>query len=83
MCAPCVMGLVEKSLSRRDFFGVAAGLAVAAAASAQAQRQVAGKAFSNVADLTHVVSPSFPMFPGASPTNKTAETPRLKLPRRT
>ncbi len=67
MCAPCVMGLVEKSLSRRDFFGVAAGLAVAAAASAQAQSQVAGRAFSNVADLTHVVSPSFPMFPGASP----------------
>lgn len=67
MCAPCVMGLVEKSLSRRELLGVAVGMAAVAASSAQAQSQVAGKAFSNVADLTHVVSPSFPMFPGASP----------------
>ncbi|MDX2008434.1 MAG: cyclase family protein [Meiothermus sp.] len=67
MCAPCVMGLVEKCLTRRDFLGMAAGAAVVAATSAQAQTRVQGRYFSNVADLTHVVSPEFPMFPGATP----------------
>ncbi|RIH89486.1 Kynurenine formamidase [Meiothermus luteus] len=67
MCAPHVMSLVERSLSRRELLGLATGLAALAAVSAKAQGQVSGKAFSNVADLTHVASPSFPMFPGARP----------------
>ena len=66
MCAPCVMGLVEKCLTRRDFLGMAAGAAVVAATSAQAQTKVQGRYFSNVADLTHVVSPTFPVYPGAA-----------------
>ncbi len=67
MCAPCVTDLVHKQLSRRELLGMALGAAAVAATSAQAQSRVTGKAFSNVADLTHVVSPSFPMFPGATP----------------
>ncbi|RDI96212.1 cyclase family protein [Meiothermus sp. QL-1] len=66
MCAPHVMSWVERNLSRREVLGLAAGLA-AYASSAQAQGQVAGRAFSNVLDLTHVASPNFPMFPGARP----------------
>ena len=67
MCAPCVMGLVEKCLSRRELLGMAMGAAAVAVTSAKAQGKVAGKAFSNVADLTHVLSEAFPMFPGATP----------------
>jgi kynurenine formamidase len=66
MCAPYVMGLVEQCLSRRDLFRMALGAAAVAAAAGRAQAQVQGKAFSNVADLTHVVSPDFPVFPGAA-----------------
>jgi kynurenine formamidase len=45
---------------------MAMGAAAVAVTSAKAQSKVAGKAFSNVADLTHVVSPSFPVYPGAA-----------------
>lgn len=66
MCAPHVMGLVEQALSRRELFRMALGAAAVATAVGKAQAQVQGKAFSNVADLTHVVSPDFPVFPGAA-----------------
>lgn len=65
MCAPQVMDQVKQALSRRDFLGMAAGIA-AVAASARAQTQVQGRSFGNVADLTHVYGPDFPMFPGAA-----------------
>ncbi|MER3479490.1 MAG: cyclase [Meiothermus sp.] len=61
MCAPQVMEQVKQALSRREFLGLAA----VAAISARAQTQVQGRSFGNVADLTHVYGPDFPMFPGA------------------
>lgn len=66
MCAPQVMDQVKQALSRRDFLGMAAGIAAVAATSARAQTQVQGRSFGNVADLTHVYSPDFPVFPGAA-----------------
>jgi kynurenine formamidase len=61
------MGLVEKSLSRRELLGMAVGAAAVAATSAKAQSRVLGRAYRNVSDLTHVLSESFPMFPGSMP----------------
>jgi len=61
------MEQVRQALSRRDFLSMAAGAVAVAATSARAQTQVQGRSFSNVADLTHVYGPDFPMFPGATP----------------
>jgi kynurenine formamidase len=79
MCSPEVMARVRSAVSRRGFVGGVAGLGAAALAGglarpsgARAARQgatpVAGTvnlpSFAQVVDLTHVVSPDFPMFPG-------------------
>ena len=73
MCAPKVMEYVSKKLSRRDLFKVAAGSAVTATLTSQARAQTAGRtlSFNNLTDLTHTMSPRFPVFPGFEPMNIT------------
>lgn len=68
MCAPCVMNAVQQQISRRGFLGMAAGAAaVAAGASGQAQGFARHMSYANVRDLSHVMSPQFPVFPGFEP----------------
>lgn len=64
MCAPLVMDVVARSLSRRAFLGAGLGLL---AGQALAQAEVPGKAFRQAVDLTHELSPDIPLFPGAEP----------------
>ncbi len=66
MCAPLVMETVAQTVSRRAVLAAGAGLFLAGGL-ARAQAQVQGKAFSRVQDLTHVLSPEIPLFPGAEP----------------
>ncbi|WP_324670065.1 cyclase family protein [Geochorda subterranea] len=75
MCAPSVVEHVASRLSRRELLGAAAG--ALAASLLPASRGVARAAspapatqrlsFENVADLTHVLSPDFPVFPSFEP----------------
>ena len=75
MCAPKVMDYVSRTLSRRDLFraagGVAAGVAAASlphrAYAQSAQNMVSTLSLNNLADLTHTISPRFPVFPGFDP----------------
>lgn len=73
MCAPSVLATLSKRLSRRELFRLAAGAAAVATASALSPRaafaQGAGRTLSltNLADLTHPLSPAFPMWPGNDP----------------
>lgn len=79
MCSPQVLARVQAALDRRSFVGVglaaAGALAVLGIAPRHAgARQASPEAtpvgqpiflgFSNVVDLTHVVSPTFPVYPG-------------------
>jgi kynurenine formamidase len=79
MCSPEVMARVRNAVSRRGLVGGVAGLGAAALAGglarpvgARAARQEATPVvgavglpgFSRVVDLTHVVSPEFPVYPG-------------------
>src|SRR5688572_25378331 len=78
MCVPGCMEAVHATLSRRGFFGgaAAAGFAVTALSSAEAQSKTKAKErkepasaageryFKAVVDLTHTMSPEFPTFFG-------------------
>jgi kynurenine formamidase len=69
MCAPCVIESALAGVSRREALHFAAGLVAGALPSASrslAGEQARGKpviATNNVVDLTHVLSPAFPIFP--------------------
>lgn len=70
MCSPKVISQVQRSLSRRNLLKLGAG-AVAAATlpqtSSRARAQAAGMSLNNIQDLTHTLSPSFPVFPAFEP----------------
>jgi kynurenine formamidase len=84
MCSPWVMEKVKTAarptVSRRGFLGMLGAAAVTGAfapvgcATAQTQptRSVFGSGFA-VQDLTHTVSPEFPVFPGFTPMEITTE----------
>ncbi|MEO1314292.1 MAG: cyclase family protein [Pseudomonadota bacterium] len=64
MCDACVISAVKaEMLSRRKFFGAAAGVATAAAALAAA-RPARADTHSGIMDMTHTLSESFPTFGG-------------------
>ena len=76
MCAPHIMQYVRSRLSRRDLFKLAAGSAATlsagtlAAGLSRAHAQAAPAMtlnIANLADLTHSLSPDFPVFPGFQP----------------
>lgn len=75
MCAPSVIEQVGRQLSRRDLLRATAGMAVGALlamprATARASSSPAGAPrleVNHVADLTHALSPDFPVFPGFEP----------------
>lgn len=75
MCAPSVVEQVRLELSRRDLLKAAAGVAAGAllaGSKASAQTGAAQSAarrleFSQVMDLTHALSPDFPVFPAFEP----------------
>src|SRR5688572_22398232 len=85
MCSPEVMARVRAAISRRGFVGgvAAAGVAALAGGAARPERAlarrqatpVAGRValpgFSSVVDLTHIVSPDFPVYPGTPPMEQT------------
>ncbi|MCC6304370.1 MAG: cyclase family protein [Rhodobacteraceae bacterium] len=65
MCHACVTESVkERMLSRRSFFGAAAGAAAVAAAGGVALPRPARAATGGVADMTHTLHPDFPTFFG-------------------
>ena len=70
MCAPKVMDYVNKKLNRRDLFKLA-GAAAGVTATSLAPRAFAQSApslnLNNLTDLTHTISPDFPVFPGFDP----------------
>lgn len=69
MCPPeTLAALHDRSLSRRNLFKLglgAAGAAAALAMSPAGAAPVRPTHFSNVMDLTHVLGPGMPVFPGA------------------
>ena len=68
MCAPIVMEVVRRQISRRGFFGtVGAGAVAAQSAGAQPRAVRMPKGFTSVVDLTHPLSPSLPVFPSYTP----------------
>ena len=69
MCAPSVIEIVRRELSRRDFVGAVACAVVAGSvpAAAQAKAVRLPKGFRDVVDLTHPFSPSLPVYPGYKP----------------
>lgn len=73
MCAPKVMDVVNKRLSRRDLFrlGGMSAAALAVGGRARAQTSPTTLSYSNLADLTHTLSPAFPVFPGFNQMEKT------------
>lgn len=71
MCSPRVIRQVNQALSRRDLFKLGAGALATTTlpvfgsrAHAQGQRTLN---FERVQDLTHTLSPSFPVFPAYEP----------------
>lgn len=77
MCGPVVMAAVRAEIHRRRLLGMAGAALAGAAFGAQsvAARQatpvaggpVALAGFSAMTDLTHVLTPDFPLFPGNGP----------------
>jgi len=68
MCAPSVVESVRRTLSRRQFVGVVAtGAAVSVPVRAQQKPIRLPKGFRDVIDLTHVLSPLLPVYPGYRP----------------
>lgn len=71
MCAPHIMQAVNRKLSRRDLLksSLVGGAALASAALVRAQAQMSSAMLNtrNLADLTHTLNPSFPVFPGFDP----------------
>ncbi len=72
MCAPSLMQTIREELSRRRFLG-ALGASVAAAIGsdepvrAQEKPVRLAKGFRDVYDLTHTLSPTFPVYPAFKP----------------
>jgi kynurenine formamidase len=70
MCAPVVIEAVRRDLSRRGFIGAVAacGAAMAVTPAAAQQRAVRlPNGFRDVIDLTHLFSPSLPVYPAYRP----------------
>lgn len=68
MCAPAVLERVERQISRRGFIGAVGACAAAGSVPASAQPVVRmPKGFRDVVDLTHVLAPSLPVYPGYKP----------------
>lgn len=71
MCPPeTLTALQDSSISRRNLFKFGLGAAAATAALAAGQAEAAPvqrTSFSHVMDLTHVLGPNTPVFPGFSP----------------
>ncbi|MDQ3459234.1 MAG: cyclase family protein [Deinococcota bacterium] len=69
MCAPKVMDIVRRELSRRELFRLASGAALGGAALALSPRAAAqtGLQLGTLADLTHTLSERFPVFPAFEP----------------
>jgi kynurenine formamidase len=73
MCSPLIVESVREQLSRRGFLkgvgGALAAAAVVAPAQAPAQQKPVrlAKGFRDVHDLTHVFSPTTPVFPAFKP----------------
>lgn len=72
MCSPTVIESALAGLSRREALHLAAGAlagALARPARAAAERPAEGRtiAAGNVLDLTHALSPAFPIWPGNAP----------------
>jgi kynurenine formamidase len=66
---------VRRTLSRRQFVGVfAAGAAASVPAGAQQSTVRLPKGFRDVVDLTHVLSPALPVYPGYRPIQVRART---------
>jgi kynurenine formamidase len=69
MCPPQVLtAMNDREISRRSLlkFGLgAAAVAVAGTGAAEAAPVIKPTSFRNVIDLTHVLGPGFPLFPGA------------------
>jgi kynurenine formamidase len=83
MCGPVVMAAVRSEMDRRGLFGAAGAALLAGAIgarSARATRQatpvggavtgqgpVALGSFTAIVDLSHTITPGFPLFPGGTP----------------
>lgn len=68
MCLPQTFASVEKTISRREFFKLGAGVATAAAlAPGLARAQTRQFSYTNVQDLTHVLGLNTPVFPAYAP----------------
>jgi kynurenine formamidase len=69
MCAPSVINLVRRDISRRHFLAAVGASAVAAPAAGLAQEKPVrlGKGFRDVYDLTHTFSARLPVFPAFKP----------------
>jgi kynurenine formamidase len=70
MCAPSVIQIVRREISRRQFVGAAVAACAATAsvpATAQPNAVRLPKGFRDVVDLTHPFSPSLPVYPGYKP----------------
>ena len=83
MCAPYVMDAVNRELSRRRALGLLAAPVVASiplhSVAAPQQNVMCRKGFSTIRDLTHVLTPSTPVFPGVKPIQV---TPRITIARK-
>jgi kynurenine formamidase len=84
MCSPWVIGSVLVDVSRREALRLGAGLLAAAAppasggAAAGRSREGRVLAAGNVLDLTHALSPAFPIWPGNVPIKVTNTTTLAK-----
>lgn len=68
MCSPKVISQVQQTLNRRSLLKLGAGAVAAGALPlTSARAQPAGMRFNNIQDLTHTLSPSFPVFPAFEP----------------
>ena len=68
MCSPKVISQVQQTLSRRSLLKLGAGVVAASTLPlTSARAQPAGMRFNNIQDLTHTLSPSFPVFPAYEP----------------
>lgn len=73
MCSPKVIHQVQRTLSRRSLLKLGAAAAALPLATARAQAPAAGLSLNNLQDLTHTLSPSFPVFPAFEPMRVTKQ----------
>ncbi len=82
MCAPQVMDTVNRELSRRHALGLLVAPAVAStplhSLATPQQNVMCREGFSTIRDLTHVLTPNTPVFPGVRPIQV---TPRITIAR--